>query len=676
MIDKFTVFERIMRELNFVAWCFECQVSDVNFNSLPFIHQQGRYLPNIINIQSNIPMLKIQDYFQHYTERFERANDKTVLSNELIDIYKRAKQIISFYNENLHSNSDCVKSYFEKLPTDFKNKIDYNKKHTALIVVNDLQILDIYFEVGNFKNKNYYDKNSYKVGYLTDNAELLRFCQKLIDFVGRFQVNLSDVLEPEKLEYLRRLCEISIDYSKDSNWSIGTLPIEFDAITKVDLFVENLIKSIEILANEGKDVHQLIDLFIQGTKTDLENPLLEKNAKITKHLLNKLEGVKLLLLNVKDLPPQQEHKTENKEIFTNFEIVDNNGMFEKDIKEIPFIDCIDKTELFTQYLQTAKIPDFQLYINHFSDINELEKLYNEKVENEKRFVNKGVYSYTSEYDVKIQELYNSFTSDIAEKKLSNECFKHNISKTQICIALEKINNLYKGFFETLRTKIKEIDRYKEPEQVANNIISEMRSFSNYTKINIIDAIVNNTSGTVTEYISMQYTNPAYTADNANLLATLKTHLLKYQESINKNNIQNLESNRKATEKQESEPQISTVSNDIESAFSFMQQNDPRKHKRIISDDDFDSLMKWITYYFENDFNIPEIDKPIKVINTNKGNVVYTFIKIFKDLHPTKTRPDSLFELIKLCFYDYRNDNISNYKKQKEPQFYSQLINKK
>lgn len=328
MIDKFTVFERIMRELNFVAWCFECQVSDVNFNSLPFIHQQGRYLPNIINIKSNIPMLKIQDYFQHYTERFERANDKTVISNELVEIYKRAKQIISFYDENLHSNSDCVKSYLEKLPTDFKNKIDYNKKHTALIVVDDLQIFDIYFEVGNspfdFKNKNYYDENRYTISYLTDNAELLRFCQKLIDFVGRFQVNLSDVLEPERLEYLRRLCEISIDYSKDGSWSVGNLPIEFESIAKVDLFVENFIKSIEILAKEGKDVHQLIDLVIQTVKTNLENPLLEKNEKINKHLFNRLEGVKLLLKNVKALPPQQkqiqlEAKTfEEQELENNF----------------------------------------------------------------------------------------------------------------------------------------------------------------------------------------------------------------------------------------------------------------------------------------------------------------------------------------------------------------------
>ena len=108
----------------------------------------------------------------------------------------------------------------------------------------------------------------------------------------------------------------------------------------------------------------------------------------------------------------------------------------------------------------------------------------------------------------------------------------------------------------------------------------------------------------------------------------------------------------------------------------MQHNDPRKHKGILNDNDYDTLIKWVSYYFENDFTLPAIDTSVKVINTNKGNVVYTFIKIFKDLHPTKTRPDSLFELIKLCFYAYRNDSITNYKKQKEPQFYSHLVNKK
>ena len=345
---------------------------------------------------------------------------------EIDERHSEAKRLfeqnkLKLENSNFKSEIDEVKEFSEKAVKDFKNKLmlsftneNYKTKFNGGMNPNLIAIGKLYFEYENLYNS---AKNK---------SDIFNYLSTL---------SKEEIKERiQGAEALKRLCEISIDYSKDGNWSVGNLPIEFESITKVDLFVENFTKSIEILAKEGKDVHQLIDLLIQGTKTNLENPLLEKNAKIKSHLFNRLEGVKLLFQNVKDLPPQQ--------------------------------------------------------------------------------------------------------------------------------------------------------------------------------------------------------------------------------------------------KQESEPQISNVSNDIESAFSFMQQNDPRKHKRIISDDDFDSLMKWITYYFENNFTIPEIDNPIKVINTNKGNVVYTFIKIFKELHPTKTRPDSLFELIKLCFYDYRNDNISNYKKQKEPQFYSELINKK
>jgi hypothetical protein len=35
-------------------------------------------------------------------------------------------------------------------------------------------------------------------------------------------------------------------------------------------------------------------------------------------------------------------------------------------------------------------------------------------------------------------------------------------------------------------------------------------------------------------------------------------------------------------------------------------------------------------------------------------------------------PDSLFELVKACFYEYRSDSVANLKKTKEPQYYSDL----
>ena len=395
---KFTVFETIMKELNFVAWVFECQVSDVSYNSLPVIHQKGRYLPNVISVQSNIQMLKIQDYFQHYTERFERANDKTVISNELVEIYKRAKQIMSFYDENLHSDSDVATSYFEKLPNDFKNKIDYNKKHTALIVVDDLQIFDIYFEVGdltfNVKDKNYYDENRYKISYLTDNSELLRFCQKLIDFVGKFPLHLADVLEPEKLEYLKRLCEISIDYSKDGNWSVGNLPIEFESITKVDLFIEYFIKSIQTHIDDGRSVNGfqiMIDLLIQKTKTDIENPLKERSVNTNRHLLNKLEEVKIFFSDAKALPSQKATETITQKQFS----------------------VLEWATIFYYADETKLLPDNQILKNRFE-----------------QFISK--HQLTTTYD-------NFKTKYYDAKKRINKTNDYPISKLQLIIPFLKTN---------------------------------------------------------------------------------------------------------------------------------------------------------------------------------------------------------------------------------------------
>lgn len=120
---------------------------------------------------------------------------------------------------------------------------------------------------------------------------------------------------------------------------------------------------------------------------------------------------------------------------------------------------------------------------------------------------------------------------------------------------------------------------------------------------------------------------------------------------------------------------STIKQKVKNTFSFMQEIDPRSHKLILNETDFNNLVKYVTYYFINGFKLPKNLKPIKKINTNKGNVVYTFIKFFKEEHPTKTRPDSLFELIIACFNEYRNDKLVNMKKTKEPQYYKELISK-
>tara|TARA_R110002050_G_scaffold291316_1_gene445697 strand:+ start:2044 stop:2904 length:861 start_codon:yes stop_codon:yes gene_type:complete len=113
---------------------------------------------------------------------------------------------------------------------------------------------------------------------------------------------------------------------------------------------------------------------------------------------------------------------------------------------------------------------------------------------------------------------------------------------------------------------------------------------------------------------------------------------------------------------------------LEEAFKFMLEIDPRTHKQIISALDYEKLIDWMTFYFTNDFSIPQISKPIKSVNTAKGNVIYTFLLFFKSEYPGHVRPDSLFEFIKACFYPYRNDKSENLKKTKKPQYY-ETVNK-
>lgn len=114
---------------------------------------------------------------------------------------------------------------------------------------------------------------------------------------------------------------------------------------------------------------------------------------------------------------------------------------------------------------------------------------------------------------------------------------------------------------------------------------------------------------------------------------------------------------------------------IREKTNFMLTIDPRKHEQILSESDYKKLVSWLMYYFENQFTVPTITEPIKKINTAKGNIIYTFISLFDDIH-TGTRPKSLFDLIQKCFYQYRNDKIKSIEKStKKPQFYDLLIKK-
>ena len=115
-----------------------------------------------------------------------------------------------------------------------------------------------------------------------------------------------------------------------------------------------------------------------------------------------------------------------------------------------------------------------------------------------------------------------------------------------------------------------------------------------------------------------------------------------------------------SEKPKPEPKETELSERIKKHFGFFNRNCPRKHKQILNDTDFERLIEWTIWYFENDFKVPEISEPIKVVNTNKTFVQLAFKYLFKELHKSSPYPETLFDFYQSAFNPYSEDKKSNF----------------
>lgn len=131
-------------------------------------------------------------------------------------------------------------------------------------------------------------------------------------------------------------------------------------------------------------------------------------------------------------------------------------------------------------------------------------------------------------------------------------------------------------------------------------------------------------------------------------------ILKYLETFENNNTP------QQTEKPKPEPKETELSERIKKHFGFFNRNCPRKHKQILNDTDFKKLIKWTIWYFENEFKVPKISEPIKVVNTNKTFVQLAFKYLFKELHKSSPYPKTLFEFYQSAFAPYSEDKKSNF----------------
>lgn len=115
-----------------------------------------------------------------------------------------------------------------------------------------------------------------------------------------------------------------------------------------------------------------------------------------------------------------------------------------------------------------------------------------------------------------------------------------------------------------------------------------------------------------------------------------------------------------TKKQKHDPKETELSEKIKEHFGFFNRNCPRKHKQILNDTDFEKLIKWTIWFFENELKAPEISEPIKVVNTNKTFVQLAFKYLFKEFYKNSPYPETLFEFYQSAFTPYSMDNKGNF----------------
>jgi hypothetical protein len=103
-----------------------------------------------------------------------------------------------------------------------------------------------------------------------------------------------------------------------------------------------------------------------------------------------------------------------------------------------------------------------------------------------------------------------------------------------------------------------------------------------------------------------------------------------------------------------------LSEKIKKHFGFFNRNCPRQHKQILNSEDFKKLIGWTTFFYENQFEVPEITNPIHIVNTNKTFVQLAFKYLFKELHKSSPYHKNLFTFYSRAFIRYSLDKRSNF----------------
>ncbi|HEY1195542.1 hypothetical protein [Flavobacterium sp.] len=182
-----TIFERIKRELNTIHWVVISQSLAKKNDVDNIINEDGRFC-RIINLRSDRELISLEEYKQHYTERFENAKTNVLVKNELIEIYRTALVVKNLYEATLSYNNPLVKELYDSYRDNPKLLSEDLAFRTMIVLVVDYRVQNILFG---------YDSNSSNhntvftirdFNYQVFNDELIGYCYSLINFINTFEI--------------------------------------------------------------------------------------------------------------------------------------------------------------------------------------------------------------------------------------------------------------------------------------------------------------------------------------------------------------------------------------------------------------------------------------------------------------------------------------------------------
>ncbi|WP_338841242.1 hypothetical protein [Flavobacterium ginsenosidimutans] len=204
-----TVFERIKRELNTIHWVIISQSLTKKNDVDNIINEDGRFC-RIINLRSDRELISLEEYKQHYTERFENANTNVLVKNELIEIYRTALVIKKMYDETLTYSNPLVKDLFDSYQDNPKLLSEDIAFRTMIVLVVDYRVQNILF--GYDSNSN--DQNTVftvrNFNYQVFNDELIGYCYSLINFINTFEIPELSYKGNEETIWLKDDLEVNV----------------------------------------------------------------------------------------------------------------------------------------------------------------------------------------------------------------------------------------------------------------------------------------------------------------------------------------------------------------------------------------------------------------------------------------------------------------------------------